>query len=107
MNASIHITPHLLAVALTAAIVAASGVWQSSRSRSLLRHWAAEHGFEILRRSYRCFARGPFSWSSRGQDVYYVTVRDSRGREHSAWVNCGGLFGRWLEKPEVRWEQQT
>ena len=103
MNNTLHAVPF----AMTAVVIGGLIFWHSFRSRSMLRQWAAEHGFEILRSEYRNIARGPFSWSSRGQAVYYVTVRDSKGAERSGWVNCGGLFGRWLEKPEVRWEDET
>jgi hypothetical protein len=105
MTASVDNTLHVVPFAITAVVIAALVVWHSWRSHSLLKEWAAAHGFEILRSEYRNIARGPFSWSSRGQAVYYVTVRDSKGAERSGWVNCGGrFFGLLPEKTEVKWE---
>ena len=101
-------TLHFVPFAITALVIVVLVVWHHLRSRSLLKEWAAEHGFEILRSEYRNLARGPFSWSSRGQAVYYVTVRDNRGTKRSGWVNCGGrFFGLLTEKAEVKWEHQS
>jgi hypothetical protein len=100
---NLPVVPFTITVVLIAALV----LWHSLWSRSMLKQWAAEHGFEILRSEYRNVARGPFSWSSRGQAVYYVTVRDGRGAERSGWVNCGGrFFGLLPEKAEVKWEHE-
>jgi hypothetical protein len=89
--------------------VIGSIMWHYSRSRSVLEQWAAENGFEILHADYRNLFRGPFFWTtSRGQTVYYVKVRDSRGTERSGWVRCGGwFFGLMTDKAEVRWEDET
>jgi len=107
MTASVDNTLHAVPLAITAVVIAGLIFWHYLRSRSILRQWASEHGFEILRSEYRNIGRGPFSWSSRGQAVYYVRVRDSKGVERSGWVNCGGrLFGLLPEKAEVKWEHE-
>jgi hypothetical protein len=95
----------LLLVAI-GVIIVGSIAWHFSRSRSILEHWANEHGFEILHSEYRNFFRGPFFWTTaRGQTVYYVRVRDRQGIERSGWVRCGGWFlGLMADKAEVRWE---
>ena len=84
-------------------------IWHFLRSRYVLERWADEHGFEIVRSEHRHFLRGPFFWTtSRGQTVYYVRVRDSKGTERSGWVRCGGWFvGLMTDKAEVRWENEV
>jgi len=81
-------------------------VWTFSRSRSLLEQWASSNGFEILRREYRNFRKGPFFWtSSKNQVVFYVTVRDRDGKLRSGWVRCGSwILGLLSDQTEVRWE---
>jgi hypothetical protein len=89
-------------------VVIASIRWHFSRSRSVLEQWADEHGFEIVHSEYRHLARGPFFWTtSKGQAVYYVRVRNSKGTERLGWVRCGGwFFGLMTDKAEVRWEDE-
>jgi len=92
-----------------AALVVASLAWHFSRSRSVLEQWADENGFEIINSEYRNFSRGPFFWTtSKGQTVYFVTIRDSGGHVRSGWVRCGGWFlGLMTDKAEVRWEDDA
>jgi len=80
--------------------------WQFSRSRSLLREWAAQNGYEILQGEFRFLRRGPFFWTtSKGQTIYRVTVRDKQSQVRSGWVRCGGWWlGLWSHKTEVRWD---
>jgi|SRR5579883_1850067 len=83
------------------------------RGRIVLEGWAAAQGYEVL----QCespFATGAFSFwtTSRGQVVYFVTLRDRVGRERSAWVRCGSFLGSVLSSDdiEVKWndhETQT
>jgi hypothetical protein len=90
-------------------VVIGSMAWHFSRSRSVLEQWAVENGFEILHSEYRNLVRGPFFWTtSKGQTVYYVRVRDSKGTERSGWVRCGGWFlGLMTDRAEVRWEDEV
>lgn len=99
----------ILALLVFALFVVGVIKWHFSRSHSVLEQWADEHGFEILHSEYRSLIRGPFFWTtSRGQTVYYVTVRDGHGTERSGWVRCGGWFlGLMTDKAEVRWEDET
>jgi hypothetical protein len=94
----------VVAIALIGSIA-----WHFARSRSVLDQWADEQGFTILDSEYRNLFRGPFFWTtSRGQTVYYVTVRDQQGTERSGWVRCGGWFwGLMTNKAEVRWENEV
>jgi len=77
-----------------------------SRSRSILEEWAYENGFEILSSEQRSLLKGPFFLrSSRGQIVYYVTVRDAEGQLRKGWVRCGGFFTGLLSKQaDVSWD---
>ena len=81
-------------------------VW---RARVVLRAWAAEGGFRIIRfQKTNITGRGPFNWwtNSPYQSIYHLRVRDSEGRERSGWVRCGSYFGGVLfsNKAEVKWE---
>ena len=88
------------------ALMAVTMTWHFSRSRSVLEQWANRSGYQILHSEYRNFVRGPFFWTtSKGQTVYYVTVRDDTGRVRNGWVRCGGMFlGLMTDEAEVRWE---
>ena len=100
-------TGSLLLLILFGPLLVAFIVWHHIRSRSLLKRWANENGFVILQTEHRNFARGPFTWNSRGQTVFHVKVRDRKGIERAGWVNCGGrCFGLLREKAEVKWEDQ-
>ena len=96
--------------ALTGVIIVAVvfAVWNLSRSRSLLDQWAEQNGFEIIHSELRSLRRGPFLLTTtKGQTVYYVTVRDINGVEHCGWVRCGGaLLGLLSDKTEVRWVEE-
>lgn len=96
----------VLAVLAVIAFVAWSFTWHFSRSRTVLETWADENGFEIIRSEYCHFMRGPFFLTtSKGQTVYYVTVRTRSGHVRTGWVRCGGFFlGLFSDAAEVRWE---
>jgi|SRR4051812_10754300 hypothetical protein len=83
------------------------GVWWRflSRTEAVLRVWAAENRFEILsfQKSYT-FGTGPFKWwtNTRNQVVYQTRVRDTTGKERSAWVRCNA----WSKLTEVIWDDK-
>lgn len=85
----------------------ASIAFHFSRSTSLLDGWAEREGVRILAREKCWFFKGPFFWTtSKGQDVYYVTVEDRSGRTRTAYVRVGGMFlGMFSDNVEVRWER--
>jgi hypothetical protein len=93
-------------IVIIAGVGVAAFAWHISRSRSLLQRWAAENDYSILNSEYRYFSKGPFFWtSSKGQTVYYVTVRDHEGNIRTGWVRCGSWWlGLLSDKTEVRWE---
>ena len=84
-----------LAIALTVLLAILSIFWHFSRSRKVLDGWARDNGFEILHHEYRAFFRGPYFWrASKNQSVYYVQVRDQKGR-----VRSGVAVGFWACSP--------
>lgn len=76
------------------------------RSRYLLRKWARDHGYELLHADFRMLRKGRYMWSSRGQAVFRVEVRDREGRTRQGWVRCGGWWtGVWGEHVESKLEE--
>jgi hypothetical protein len=80
----------------------------ASRSRSLLRRWASDNGFQILDFKLNLFRPSGWNWtSSNNQMVYFVRVRDKDGRERRGWVRCGNFWvGIFSSKTEVKWESE-
>ena len=69
-----------------------------------IHRWADDHGFRILSCQFRYLAKGPFTLNSqRRHEVYRVKVRDSDGRERSAWVRSVLSFGS--DNAEVVWDE--
>ena len=82
-------------------------IFHFSRARSILEHWAEENGYEIVSSQRRWFG-GTFWWRrSRGQEVYYVTIRTPAGQIRKGWVRCGGWFGGVLfsNQADVEWDE--
>lgn len=75
----------------------------------LVQRWAKDNGFRILRCDFRYYSKGPFTWkvSNRWRHVYYVSVRDSEGRERFAWLRCTDVGPFNSDKTEVIWETQA
>jgi hypothetical protein len=99
-----------IAVFVSIAVIAA-GVgfvaFDKRRSATVLRKWAAENNFEVLR-SERSLSSGAFCWlASVKTSVFFVTVRDRESRERSGWVRCGSPFEGVLfsDKAEVKWKE--
>jgi hypothetical protein len=88
------------------AVIGGIWIWAFSRSREMLNDWAQGNGCQIISSEHRWFRRGPFFWtSSKGQIVYYVTVRMPDGQTRQAWVRCGSFWwGIFQDKVEARWE---
>src|SRR5690349_24522569 len=95
-------------ILLLIVIGAAAVWWNITRSRALLNRWAEDSGCEILESHYRVFRKGPFFWtSSKGQTVYYVTIRDPQGYQRSGWARCGRRWwGRWSNETQARRENR-
>ena len=60
----------------------------------ILTRWAEENDYEIVS-SERCwFWKGPFFfWSSKSQEVYYVTVRTQDGNSAEGGCDVGAGWG--------------
>lgn len=101
-----NISSMLLGVLLFIVVVFFLG-WQLFRPRQILNRWAQDNNYEILEADYRWFRYGPFFWTtSKGQCVYYVTVRTPDGQERRGWVRCGGwILGVFSDNAEVRWDE--
>lgn len=96
-----------LVIFIMFAVVIASLVWQTARSRELLDGWAQREGLQLLQVERRYMRRGPFFWStSKGQEVFFVQVLDSRsGQVRPAWVRVGGWWrGLLSDQVDVRWD---
>ena len=78
--------------ALLVLVVVAVIYGHIARSNYLLKKWAQDNGLELLRADFRMFRKGPYMWSSRGQAVFRVEVRDREGRTRQGWVRCGGWW---------------
>jgi len=80
-------------------------VW---RGRSVLKKWVAENGYELVKRERRFLCKGPFvGRTSKGQEVHYVTIRDTSGRERSGYVCCGSYWlGILSDQVSVCWDDQ-
>jgi hypothetical protein len=97
----------VLAIFAVVSIVALVLYLHITRSQKLLKRWSDENGVEFLQVEHRMFRKGPFVWSSRGQTVYRVQVRDERGVERRGWVRCGSWWaGVFSDKVEARWDEQ-
>jgi hypothetical protein len=72
-----------------------------SRSRAILRKWARDNNYTLLKTEHRMFRKGPYFLSGRNQAVFRVAVRDETGLKQKGWVRCGnwlgGVFGSAVE----------
>jgi hypothetical protein len=83
-------------------------LFRIGRSISLLDEWAERNDYEIIQSERRHLLKGSFTWtSSKGQTVYFVTIRDQQGNLRSGWVRCGGfLTGMFSDNTEVHWNDE-
>jgi hypothetical protein len=81
-------------------------IFHFSRAKSILEQWAETNGFELLSSERRWFG-GTFWWrKSKGQEVYYVTIRTPDGQIRKGWVRCGGWFlGILSDQADVEWDE--
>lgn len=98
-----------VAIVFVVLIVIAIGVlmvvWQFSCSGTTLEQWAAENGYELLSTERRFIRRGPyFLTTSKGQEVFFITVRDVEGNILRGWARVGGfMVGQFSDRVSVRW----
>ncbi len=95
-----------LIVVVMIAIVIPFLVWHWKRSRELVEMWANANALTITEIERRFLRAGPFFWRrSRGQEIFYVVVHDTRGHERAAYVRTGGWFlGQFSDQVTVRWD---
>jgi hypothetical protein len=99
--------PQILFAVLLLGILAPVLYIHITRSQKLLKRWADENRYEFLHVEHRMFRKGPFAFSSRGQSVYRVEVRDEQGIERKGWVRCGSWWAGVLsDQVEARWDEQ-
>ena len=83
------------------------------RELQMLRKWAERNRFELINtRPRRLLESAPFPfWTSGRMPNHFVRVRDAMGRERSGWVRLGtyasSIYGKGLERVEVKWEDPT
>ena len=99
----------VLGVAAAVFFVALLWAWHFRRSRDILRRWADENGYELVSVERRFVFRGPFWWrTAKGQEVFYVVVRDSAGHCRNAHVRVGGWFtGLLSDQVSCEWEDRS
>jgi hypothetical protein len=111
MSLRIHLPDEAAPFALVVALVVIAGyfTWYFPRSRTLLEHWAARSGVQIIHAQRRWLFQGPYFWTgSRWQPVFRVKVRDHHGHERSGWVLCGGfLSGVFSDQATVTWDDRA
>jgi hypothetical protein len=73
----------------------------------LMKKWADENGWEIVRQRHREFG-SPWMFSTSGfQFIYYVALarKEDLMRVRWAWVRCGGwLSGPKSDRIDVHWD---
>jgi hypothetical protein len=95
----------MIAILAITAFIALNWLFET-KAQSIFKNWAAKQGYTILQFE-RAFRSGAFSFwtTSRGQVVYFITVRDNQGMERKACVRCGSFGSGVLfnDKIEIKW----
>jgi hypothetical protein len=96
----------VLVILAVVAFAVVTLVFHFARAKSILERWAETNGYELLSSERRWFG-GTFWWrKSKGQEVYYVTIRTSAGQIRKGWVRCGGWFlGTLSDQADVEWDE--
>jgi hypothetical protein len=73
--------------------------------RAMLERWVKAQNLEVTSCECCWFFKGPFFWSTKGQEVFRFSVRDKDGVVKSGYARCGGYwFGTLSDQVEVRWD---
>lgn len=80
--------------------------WHMKRSLDLLHLWVRENNLTLVRSERRMMDLGPFTGrTGRGQEIFYVTVKDETDNERNPYVRCGSFwFGLLSENVDVEWD---
>ena len=71
----------------------------------MLDRWAEAQGLHLESAKSCWFFKGPYFFSTRGQDVFRITAIDKDGNSKTGYARCGGFwFGTLSEQVEVRWD---
>jgi len=97
----------VLGVFAVLGLAVAMMVWHFRRSRNIAQQWAQDNGFELLSAERRFAFRGPFWWrTSKGQEVFRITVRDTGGRVRSGYLRVGGwVVGLLSDQADIKWDE--
>ena len=97
--------PTVVGAVLGVGIGVVQTIWRSFRARKMLDRWAKDQGYTILSAHRLWYRRGPFSWSSTGnQAAYHVVVRSDDGWTADVWVRFGDQWWGLLQyKVEEKW----
>jgi len=91
----------VLIIAAVAIFILAYYAIYITRSRAMVKKWAKDNNYTLLKKEHRIFRKGPYFLSGRNQAVYRVEVRDATGLKLKGWVRCGnwfsGVFGSAVE----------
>jgi hypothetical protein len=100
--------PSVIVISLFVIALAAIMISRFGRSASMLEQWAAGQGYRLLHFERRKWRKGPFAFStSRGQEVYQITVADREGKIKCGYIRCDRYFRRtYTDSAEVEWDSQ-
>jgi hypothetical protein len=66
--------------------------WHMKRSLDLLHLWVRENNLTLVKSERRILDGGPFTGrTGRGQEIFYVTVKDKTDHERNAYGRCNSL----------------
>lgn len=80
---------------------------QTLWAKGLIRQWALNNDWEIIRCRLRLFRLGPFSYfgSSAGQYIFRIEAMNNGGTIRTGYARAGGFFfGLLRRRVEVRWD---
>lgn len=80
--------------------------WSHKRAYEILHRWAKNDGLTLISAEKRYWRTGPYFINhARGQMIFHIVVRDSKGTERSGWVRVGSWFaGVFSDKTHVTWD---
>src|SRR5258708_32392107 len=72
---------------------------------AMLQRWVQAQELILLSAESCWFFKGPYFFTTRGQEVYRITVRDAAGATGTGYARCGGYWlGTLTDQVEVTWD---